>query len=270
MACPMRRLLTFPCDGMTLAATLDGGADEIGLLMVTGGSQTRVGSHRMYERLAGSLSESRISCLRFDRRGVGDSEGDDPGFRGSAPDLAAAVAAFRREAPAVRRLFGFGLCDGATALALHGGALALDGLILVNPWLVEAAADTPPAAAVRAHYRERLLSLDGWKRLLTGAVDLRKLWRGIARLFRREDATLTAETANALRRLGLPTCVILAAGDATAIAARSALKSSDFNGLGIDIQELDSDSHTFARPGDEAALAAAVIDALRRLGVQAS
>ncbi len=270
MACTMRRLLTFSCDGMTLAATLDDSASEIGLLMVTGGSQSRIGSHRMYERLARTLSENRVSCLRFDRRGVGDSEGEDPGFRGGAPDLVAAAAAFRREAPAVRHLFGFGLCDGATALALHGGALALDGAILVNPWLVEADAETPPAAAVRAHYRARLLSLDSWKRLLTGAVNLRKLWRGIARLFRREDTILASETADALRRLALPTCVILATGDATAIAAGSALKSSDFNGLNIIIQELDSDSHTFARPGDEAALAAAVMDALRRLGVQAS
>lgn len=262
MARAMRRLLTFPCDGMALAATLDDGASEVGLLMVTGGSQTRIGSHRMYERLARNLSENGISCLRFDRRGVGDSEGEDPGFRGSAPDLVAAAAVFRREAPAVRRLFGFGLCDGATALALHGGALALDGLILVNPWLVEAGTDAPPAAAVRAHYRERLLSLDGWKRLLTGAVDLRKLWRGIARLFRREDATLATETAKALRRHALPACVILAAGDGTAIAARSALKSSDFKGLNIDVQELNTDSHTFARPGDEAALLEAIRHAL--------
>ncbi|MBX3561985.1 MAG: hydrolase 1, exosortase A system-associated [Sphingomonas sp.] len=266
----MRRLLTFSCEGATLGATLDAGSGTIGLLMATGGSQSRIGSHRMYERLAKMLSEQEIPSFRFDRRGVGDSEGEDPGYRGSRPDLIAAATAFRREASALQRLFGFGLCDGATALALHGDAIGLDGLILVNPWLVEASADAPPSAAVRAHYRDRLLSLDGWKRLLGGAVDLRKLWRGIARLFQREDATLAAETAAALRRHRLPTCVILATGDATAIAARSAMKSNGFNGLNIDIQELDSDSHTFARPGDEAALAAAILDALRRLGVQAS
>lgn len=270
MAHAMRRLLTFPCEGATLGATLDAGGGTVGLLMVTGGSQTRIGSHRMYERLAKTLSEQDISSLRFDRRGIGDSEGEDPGYRDSLPDLVAATAAVRREAPGVERLFGFGLCDGATALALYGDAIGLDGLVLVNPWLVEAGADAPPAAALRAHYRERLLSLEGWKRLLSGAIDLRKLWRGIARLFRREDAALAAETAAALRRHRLPVCIILATGDATAIAARSAMKSHDFNGLNIDIQELDTDSHTFARPGDEAALGAATLHALRRLGVQAS
>lgn len=270
MACAMRRLLTVPCDGMALAATLDQGAGDIGVVMVTGGSQTRIGSHRMYESLARSLSKKDISCLRFDRRGVGDSEGADPGYRESGPDMAAAAAALRREAPAIRRLYGFGLCDGATALALHAEALALDGLILVNPWLVEAAADAPPAAAVRAHYRDRLLSLDGWKRLLTGAVDLAKLWRGVVRLFRREDRTLTAETAAALRRFAAPVCIILAKGDATAIAALSAIDAHDFNGLDIYLQELNSDSHTFARPGDEAALLDAVEQALASLSANPS
>lgn len=260
MARAMRRLLTFPCEAATLGATLDAGGGTVGLLMVTGGSQARIGSHRMYERLTKVLSEQGISSLRFDRRGIGDSEGEDPGYRGSLPDLTAAIAAFRREAPGIERLFGFGLCDGATALVLHGDAIGLDGVILVNPWLVEAGADAPPAAAVRAHYKERLLSLEGWKRLLSGAVDMRKLWRGIARLFRPEDATLATETATALRRHRLPAYVILAAGDATAIAARSAMKSHDFKGLNVDIQELDTDSHTFARPGDEAAL----LDAVRR------
>jgi exosortase A-associated hydrolase 1 len=270
MARAMRRLLNFPCEGVALGATLDTGDGTTGLLMVTGGSQTRIGSHRIYERIAKALLEHGISSFRFDRRGIGDSEGEDPGYRGSLPDLAAAAAAFRREAPAIERLFGFGLCDGATALALHGDAIGLDGLILVNPWLVEADTDAPPAAAVRAHYRQQLLSLDSWKRLLTGMVDLRRLWRGVTRLFRREDATLATEAAAALRRHRLPACVILAAGDATAIAARSAMKLNYFNSLNIDIQELDTDSHTFARPGDEAALAATTLEALRRLGAQAS
>ena len=57
---------------------------------------------------------------------------------------------FRREMPRPRPAsLGFGLCDGATALALFGGEAGLDGLILVNPWLVEAEAGEPPPAAIR-------------------------------------------------------------------------------------------------------------------------
>ena len=91
----MRRLLTFPCEGAELAASLDDAGGATGLLMVTGGSQTRIGSHRMYERLAKTLAENGFPCFRYDRRGVGDSAGEDPGFKGSGPDLKAAAAAFR-------------------------------------------------------------------------------------------------------------------------------------------------------------------------------
>ena len=265
----MRRLLTFECEGATLGAALDAGNRPTGLLLVTGGSQTRVGSHRMYERLARSLAEQGISCLRFDRRGVGDSAGDDPGFRGSGPDLAAAVACLRAQCPALERVHGFGLCDGATAIALFGAEAGLDGLVLVNPWLVEAAAGEPAPAAIRRHYRDRLLSLEGWKKVFSGAVDYRKIFRGIRKIAKPGPASpLAADTAAALARHRLPAQLVLATGDATAIAAENEMKSRAFRGLVDYVQKIDSDSHTFARPGDEAALLTAVLEAVRRLDDQ--
>src|SRR5688500_5724047 len=164
MGAPMRTLLSFGCEGAALAASLDRAAGTTGLLFVTGGTQTRIGSHRMYERLALVLAAAGWPCFRFDRRGVGDSEGADPDFRGSGPDLAAAAAAFRHEQPQIARLLGFGLCDGASALALHGRSAGLDGYLLVNPWFVEAQAGEPAAAAIRARYKDQLTSVGGWKR----------------------------------------------------------------------------------------------------------
>src|SRR3954449_9197702 len=137
MARHMRRLLSLDCQGAALGATLDEAAGVTGVLMVTGGTQTRIGSHRMYERLAKRLAEAGFPCLRYDRRGVGDSEGEDPDWRDSGPDIAAAASAFRCECPQVDRVIGFGLCDGASALAFHGAAARLHGLVLLNPWLVE-------------------------------------------------------------------------------------------------------------------------------------
>src|SRR6476661_8673378 len=119
MATRMRRLLSIECDGAALGATLDEAAGTTGVLMVTGGTQTRIGSHRMYERLAKRLAEAGFPCLRYDRRGVGDSEGEESDWRDSGPDIEAAATAFRLEAPGARRLIGFGLCDGASALAFH-------------------------------------------------------------------------------------------------------------------------------------------------------
>jgi len=264
MARDMRRLLTFSCEGTLLGATLDQAEGPIGLLMVTGGSQTRIGSHRMYENLAKRLSENSISCFRFDRRGVGDSAGEDPGFEGSGPDIQAALAAFRAEAPAVAHIFGFGLCDGATALALYGDGL--DGLILVNPWLVEAEAGAPPAAAVKAHYRDQLSSRAGWKRLLTGAVNFRKLFGGLSRILtRRGQARLARDVARALRKRRLPSEAILATGDATAIAAAAELRTPLYGGLIQATQTFATNSHTFARPGDDEALLEMVAQAIHSL-----
>jgi len=265
----MRRLLSFECAGSELAASLDSSGGTTGLLLVTGGSQSRVGSHRMYERLAKDLASQGFPCLRFDRRGVGDSAGEDPGFHGSGPDLEAALAAFRKEVPTLERVMGLGLCDGATALALFGRRIGLDALILVNPWLVETAAGEQAPAAIRAHYRKRLLSPEAWKKLLSGRVDYRKLLKGILRISaKQEGSPLARETASALRAGGLRAWLILAEGDGTAIAAVEELKAPAFAGL-IEGRELvNSDSHTFARPGDEAALLAATVRAIRALSNQ--
>lgn len=262
----MRRLLTFECEGFELGGSFDGDAGDTALLMVTGGTQTRIGSHRMYERLANALVEHGISCLRFDRRGVGDSGGGDPDYRGSGPDMAAAAAALRREVPAARRLLGFGLCDGATALALFGAEAGVDRLLLANPWFVEAEANAPPPAAIKHHYRQQLMSLDGWKRLIGGSISYRKLLKGVMSIANPAPTHLAAEVASKMGTRPLPVQMIVARGDATAIAAQDIWCSKGFTrvrGRSPAPIEVDSDSHTFARPGDEEALLAAVLGALR-------
>lgn len=268
MGSRMRRLLSFDCEGSALAASLDSAEGETGLLLVTGGTQTRIGSHRMYERLAAALAQAGWPCFRYDRRGVGDSEGEDPDFRDSGPDLAAAAAAFRREQPRLKRLLGFGLCDGASTLALHGRAAGLDGYVLVNPWFVEAEAGEPPAAAIKSRYKDQLLSLAGWKRLLSGSISYRKVLKGLGKIAMSRPSSLSGEIAAALGKARIPAQLILASGDATAIAARAEWSSAAYKGLrqaNPAPLRIDSDSHTFSRPGDEAALLNAVLEALHRL-----
>jgi exosortase A-associated hydrolase 1 len=260
----MRRLLTFECRGEGLGATLDGEAGTTGILFATGGTQTRIGSHRMFECLAMALGEAGYPCLRFDRRGVGDSGGEDPGWRESGPDLEAAAAAFRRECPQIERFYGLGLCDGAAALALHGEQAGLDGLILVNPWMVEAEAGVPPPAAIRRHYRDQLTSLRGWKKLFSGSVSYGKLLSGVRKGSSNRASPLSEELARQLANVRAE--FILATRDATATAAKAELKR---HRLGREAIEIDSDSHTFARPGDPEALLSASLLAIRRLEARA-
>lgn len=261
----MRRLLTIDCEGELLGASLDEGKGATGLLIVTGGTQTRIGSHRMFERLAASLAAAGHPCLRFDRRGVGDSEGTDQGWRGSGPDIAAAAAFFRKENRKLERIIGFGLCDGASALALFGAEAGLQGVIMANPWLVETEEDAAPAAAVRHHYRRRLTSLEGWNKIISGAVSYRKVLTGIRRIMAGQPADLAHEIATSIERHATPVALILSSDDATAIAAAEIWSSKRFERIraaSAAPYRIESDSHTFAREGDTEALLQACRTAL--------
>ncbi|MGQ3102148.1 MAG: hydrolase 1, exosortase A system-associated, partial [Sphingopyxis solisilvae] len=183
----MRHQLSFACEGATLAASLDEAAGRTGLLIVSGGNEIRSGAHRGMAMLAARVAEAGHPVFRFDRRGIGDSEGMNGGFESSGPDINAAIAAFREAAPHVTRIIGFGNCDAASALLLHR-PLALDGLIIANPWTydgdaAEAAEPAlPPAAAIRARYLARLRDPKSLLRLIKGEVDFRKLFRGLSAL----------------------------------------------------------------------------------------
>ena len=265
MGAIVRRLLTFTCEGAELGASLDMAAGTTGLLFVTGGTQTRIGSHRLFERLAATLAAAGTPCFRYDRRGVGDSDGSDPGWRGAGPDLIAASAAFGAACPGVTRMIGVGLCDGATVLALFGRSARIDGSILINPWLVEAAPGELAPAAIRKFYRERLTSPASWRKLLLGAVSWRKLLAGLRRIFAGSDPGLGSEVAVALRSSAATAEAIIATGDATGIAARHELaRPALAAALSRPPTLIETSSHTFSRTGDFDALHRAIVAALER------
>lgn len=268
----MRRLLSFPCAGDTLAATLDeadGTPAASGLLIVTGGTQVRVGAHLGQARLARAAAAAGFAAFRFDRRGIGDSDGDDPGFRATGPDIAAAAHAFRAAAPGVRRIVGYGLCDAASALALHGGAAGLDALLLANPWVVAPRDGLPPPAAIRRHYLARLTSGAEWRRLLTDGIDLRKAARGLRAAATPGDATLADEMGAAIAAgvgAGLPIRFLLADADATAIAFAAELGRPAYAAARTrPCDRLSTASHSFAGEAPGRWLAERVIAALREM-----
>jgi exosortase A-associated hydrolase 1 len=177
-----RRHFAFDCLGSNLTGSLDEAAGATGLLIVTGGNETRAGAFSSQADLAARVAAAGHPVVRFDRRGVGDSDGVNMGFRHSAEDIAAALVAFRKQVPTLRRVVAFGNCDAASALMLSGGA-GFDGLVLSNPWTYE---DTqsdapPPPSAVRARYAAKLRNPRELLRLVTGGVNLAKLARGLAR-----------------------------------------------------------------------------------------
>ncbi len=273
----MRRHITFQCEGDTLAGTLDDAAGSAGLLIVSGGNEIRSGAHGGQAQLAQHFARAGHPVFRYDRRGIGDSEGENGEFENSAEDIAAAAATFRKEAPHVARIIAFGNCDAATALALFQVGLPIDTLILANPWVIEQEASgeadeeaptTPSAAAIRARYWARIKNPRSIIDLFSGKINLRKLLGGLAKASQREEASgLAVRLAKALGGTDWPVQILLAKRDTTALAFYAAWKDAIFEAArsreNIRLTEYDSASHSFADAGAKAWLKAQIGDMLK-------
>ncbi|WP_034158595.1 hydrolase 1, exosortase A system-associated [Sphingomonas sp. ERG5] len=260
----MRRIVSFPCAGETLLGTLDVAPGSVGLLIVSGGNEIRIGAHRGMALLAARLAAAGIPVFRFDRRGIGDSSGENGGFESSADDIKAAATAFRAEVPHVTRLAAFGNCDAATALALFHEVAGIETLILSNPWVIEEDDDLPPAAAIRARYVERLRDPGTWLRLIKGGISFGKLFKGLLKASRsntQEPHSLAARVRRALSGHTDSVTFILARQDATAIAFADACRR---HGWAPQTHIIDTASHSFARATDAAELESVIRAQLAR------
>ena len=253
----MRRMIDFACHGDRLAGTIDEADGTTGLLIVSGGNEIRSGAYAGQAAMAQQFADKGYPVFRYDRRGVGDSEGENGGFESSADDIAAAVATFRADAPQMQKLVAFGNCDAATALALFHAGLPIDALVLANPWVIEPSntepdAPTPPsAAAIRARYLARLKNPRSLLDLFTGKIDLRKLAGGLTKAVKKEEPSGLAErVATALAHSSLPIHILIAQRDTTALAFMGAWHTSAFDGVrarsDIELTMLDTASHCFA------------------------
>ena len=65
-------------------------AGDVAVLIMVGGPQYRVGSHRQFTLLARDLSRHGYTSLRFDYAGMGDSEGQRARFDAVHADVDAA------------------------------------------------------------------------------------------------------------------------------------------------------------------------------------
>lgn len=251
----MRRLIAVPCEGETLVATLDEAAGATGVLIVSGGNEIRSGAHRGMAMLARRLAAGGTPVFRYDRRGIGDSSGENGGFLSAQADLVAAAAAFRAAAPQVTRLVGFGNCDAASALALFGAAAGIDRLLLANPWVIAPTDDLPPAAAIRARYAARLRDPAAWFSLIRGGIDLRKLVRGLVRVSRASgevEGDLASRVCGAIDDWADRVVILLATGDVTAQVFADRYRGA------ARIVRLATGSHSFAGSANAAALEAAL------------
>ncbi|KQQ87030.1 hydrolase 1, exosortase A system-associated [Massilia sp. Leaf139] len=263
------RALAFPCRGAWLYGILSLPPAAIkpqprGVLIVVGGPQYRAGSHRQFTLLARDLAAAGIPAMRFDYRGMGDSEGELQTFENVDDDLRAAIDRFCAEVPGLQEVVLWGLCDGASAAAMYAPQDArVSGLVLLNPWVrtEEGAA----RATIKHYYKERLFDAALWKKVGSGQFDVkgsvRSLWDNVGKAFgsKAEGDTACSEAAplpermqGALTRFSGRVLVVLSGADLTAqefadLASRPGAWQQLLGAARFTRRQIDKADHTFSR-----------------------
>lgn len=151
-----------------------------GVLMVVGGPQYRIGSHRQFLLLSRALADAGYTVMRFDYRGMGDSSGKLREFQTVNEDIAAAISAYSINFPQVERVVLWGLCDAASASLLYWDAThdaRVCGLVLLNPWVRSEA--SLAKTQIKHYYRQRLFQAEFWRKLLTRKVGVGRSISGL-------------------------------------------------------------------------------------------
>jgi exosortase A-associated hydrolase 1 len=175
--------VTFECQGATLfgIASVPQQPGARGVLIVVGGPQYRVGSHRQFALLGRSLAAQGIPAMRFDYRGMGDSGGEARTFEEVGLDLRAAIDHFIATVPGMREVAIWGLCDAASAALFYGaGDARVCGLVLLNPWVRTSGGHAK--ATLKHYYLDRLLQPALWRKIASGRFDLGGALRSFSRL----------------------------------------------------------------------------------------
>ncbi|NHZ61437.1 hydrolase 1, exosortase A system-associated [Massilia genomosp. 1] len=170
-----QRVVQFTCQGSSLIGILDLPERPLsrGVLVVTSGPQYRIGHHRHFTLLARVLAGRGIPVLRFDHRGMGDSEGEARTLDAVGEDMHAAARAFFAQVPEMRELVLWGLGEAAMAALRYAQAeQRVSGVVLLNPRVAprEGEADAGPGALAQ-RVLAGLVGFDGAALVILGGAD---------------------------------------------------------------------------------------------------
>lgn len=140
--------------------------NDIAVLIIVGGPQTRVGSHRQFVLLSRYLMSCGLSSMRFDYSAMGDSDGDNEDFLSISDDIHAAIAILKAETGCSKVVL-WGLCDAASSALLYQRIYPendVAGMVLLNPWVRSEQGEAK--TLVKHYYLNRLKDKSLWKKIL--------------------------------------------------------------------------------------------------------
>ena len=179
-----------------LSAIIHPGSAPVGVLIVVGGPQYRVGSHRQFVKLSRALAEHNIPSLRLDTRGMGDSSGAKAAFYSQTADINAAIDAFFSANKSIKQIVLWGLCDAASAILIklnqHDPRIA--GVVLLNPWVRQQ--QSHAQTMLKHYYLKRLLSKAFWRKLLGGGLALGSSVKGLWQTVQQSKQSSKTSTAS--------------------------------------------------------------------------
>jgi exosortase A-associated hydrolase 1 len=242
------------------------------VLIVVGGPQYRVGSHRQFVLLARHLAEQGIPSMRFDYRGMGDSSGGIRDFEQVEGDIRSAVDRFFDAMPDLTEVVLWGLCDAATASVFYAASdRRVTGLVLLNPWV--RTEEGQAKAYLKHYYLKRVIDPSFWKKAISGAIDVKaaigSLAENVRRVARGRQAdsragvgttepvqahaggALPDRMASALERFHGRVLLILSGNDLTAKEFMDAVSTSNrwrklLSDSRVDRVDLKEANHTFS------------------------
>lgn len=261
--------LLIPCGPQTLVGVLGLPAQpqSTAVVIVVGGPQYRVGSHRQFVLLARALATAGYAVLRFDYTGMGDSSGPAGDFLTASPGIQAAIDCMQEHVPTVDKIVLWGLCDAASAALLYVHETQdprISGLCLLNPWVRSEVSQA--RTQVKHYYTQRLMQWAFWAKLLSGKVALGAL-KDLAhnlKLAKRKTALPGSHTRSFQERMAIAwnhfnghILLVLSGNDYTAkefleFAANDTAWSTVFDHGQLQRHALPSADHTFSDPTAQA------------------
>lgn len=245
---------------------------RLGVVIVVGGPQYRVGSHRQFVFLARALAGAGFPTLRFDYRGMGDADGELRGFLYTQQDIKSAIDTLLREEPQLESVVLWGLCDAATAsMRVAAVDSRVAASVMVNPWVYSERGAAQ--ARITHYYARKLLSGKFWKKLIRGELRVKDSATGFlqtissmvgiqadgereqpgkdARAEVSQTGDLTTLLADAARAFNRPTLLVLSGNDLTAAEFEQGMARDDalavaFSQPQVTCQKMPECDHTFS------------------------